>query len=45
MLANIQSVTKTLIKNVNDMVGLAESSEVGRNGLQEESLGWRAGKA
>jgi methyl-accepting chemotaxis protein len=35
MLANIQSVTQTLQKNVNNITGLAESSEVGRESLQE----------
>jgi methyl-accepting chemotaxis protein len=37
MLANIQSVTQTLIKNVESVNSLAESSEIGRNGLQEVS--------
>jgi methyl-accepting chemotaxis protein len=37
MLANIQSVTQTLIKNVDSANSLAESSEIGRNGLQEVS--------
>jgi methyl-accepting chemotaxis protein len=35
MVANIQKVTQTLIQNVNNIVGLSESSEVGRTGLQE----------
>ncbi|MDR1904008.1 MAG: methyl-accepting chemotaxis protein [Treponema sp.] len=35
MVANIQSVTQTLIKNVDNVTALAESSEVGRSGLQE----------
>jgi methyl-accepting chemotaxis protein len=37
MPANIQSVTQTLIKNVENVNNLAESSEIGRNGLQEVS--------
>ncbi|MDR2519043.1 MAG: methyl-accepting chemotaxis protein, partial [Spirochaetaceae bacterium] len=37
MLANIQSVTQTLFKNVENMNSLAESSEIGRGGLQEVS--------
>jgi methyl-accepting chemotaxis protein len=37
MLANIQSVTNTLIKNVESVNSLTESSEIGRNGLQEVS--------
>ena len=35
MLANIHRVTQTLIQNVHNIIGLSESSEVGRNGLQE----------
>jgi methyl-accepting chemotaxis protein len=35
MLANIQSVTQTLIKNAVNVKELIESSEVGRTGLQE----------
>ncbi|MHB9293856.1 putative methyl-accepting chemotaxis protein [Hollandina sp. SP2] len=35
MVSNIQKVTQTLIQNVNNIVGLSESSEVGRNGLEE----------
>jgi methyl-accepting chemotaxis protein len=37
MLANIQSVTQTLIKNGENVKTLAESSEVGRSGLQDVS--------
>jgi methyl-accepting chemotaxis protein len=37
MLANIQSVTNTLIRNVESVNNLAESSEIGRTGLQEVS--------
>ena len=35
MLANIQSVTQTLIQNTNNVKELIGSSEVGRRGLQE----------
>jgi methyl-accepting chemotaxis protein len=35
MLANIQSVTQTLVKNLTNVNELMESSEVGRNGLQD----------
>jgi methyl-accepting chemotaxis protein len=35
MLANIQSVTQTLIKNGDNVHNLIEASEVGRTGLQE----------
>jgi methyl-accepting chemotaxis protein len=35
MLVNIQGVTHTLVTNVNNIIGLSESSEVGRSGLQE----------
>ncbi|MDR3170158.1 MAG: methyl-accepting chemotaxis protein, partial [Treponema sp.] len=35
MLANIQSVTQTLIKNTENVKKLADASEVGRSGLQE----------
>jgi methyl-accepting chemotaxis protein len=35
MLANIQSVTHTLIKNADNVTALASASEVGRTGLQE----------
>jgi methyl-accepting chemotaxis protein len=35
MVANIQSVTQTLVRNVNNIVGLSESSEIGRKGLEE----------
>jgi methyl-accepting chemotaxis protein len=35
MLANIQSVTKTLVKNNENVSGLKDASEVGRAGLQE----------
>ncbi|MDR0636415.1 MAG: methyl-accepting chemotaxis protein [Treponema sp.] len=35
MLANIQSVTQTLVKNVNNIITLSESSEVGHSSLQE----------
>jgi methyl-accepting chemotaxis protein len=34
MLANIQSVTETLVKNAGNVRGLMEASEVGRTGLQ-----------
>jgi methyl-accepting chemotaxis protein len=37
MLANIQSVTQTLIRNVENVNNLAEASEIGRSGLQEVS--------
>jgi methyl-accepting chemotaxis protein len=37
MLANIQSVTQTLIANVDNMRRLAESSDIGRGGLREVS--------
>jgi methyl-accepting chemotaxis protein len=37
MLANIQSVTQTLIKNSTDVKELMDASEVGRTGLQEVS--------
>jgi methyl-accepting chemotaxis protein len=35
MLANIQSVTQTLVKNTGNVKELIESSEIGRGGLQE----------
>jgi len=35
MVANINSVTQTLVNNTNNVNTLKESSEVGRNGLQE----------
>jgi methyl-accepting chemotaxis protein len=35
MLANIHSVTQTLVKNTGNVKDLAEASEVGRSGLQE----------
>ncbi|GHU36693.1 methyl-accepting chemotaxis protein [Spirochaetia bacterium] len=35
MIANIQSVVQTLVQNSKDIHELAESSEVGRSGLQE----------
>jgi methyl-accepting chemotaxis protein len=35
MIANIQSVTNTLIKNTENVNDLSSASEVGRNGLQE----------
>jgi methyl-accepting chemotaxis protein len=35
MLANIQSVTHTLVKNADNVKDLMEASEVGRSGLQE----------
>ena len=35
MIANIQSVTQTLIKNTENVENLADASEVGRSGLQE----------
>jgi methyl-accepting chemotaxis protein len=35
MLANIQSVTQTLIKNVNNVNDLANASGIGRTGLEE----------
>jgi methyl-accepting chemotaxis protein len=35
MLANIQSVTQTLVKNGTNVKDLADSSEVGRSGLQD----------
>jgi methyl-accepting chemotaxis protein len=35
MLANIQSVTQTLVKNADNVRNLAESSGVGRTGLEE----------
>ena len=35
MLANIQSVTQTLVKNAENVKGLTDASEVGRSGLQE----------
>jgi methyl-accepting chemotaxis protein len=35
MLANIQSVTQTLVKNTDNVKNLAAASEVGRTGLQE----------
>jgi methyl-accepting chemotaxis protein len=35
MLVNIHRVTQTLIQNVNNIIGLSESSEVGHKGLQE----------
>jgi methyl-accepting chemotaxis protein len=35
MLANIQSVTQTLVKNANNVKDLAGASEVGRSSLQE----------
>jgi methyl-accepting chemotaxis protein len=35
MLANIQSVTQTLVKNETNVTNLARASEVGRQGLQE----------
>ncbi|MHB9296341.1 putative methyl-accepting chemotaxis protein [Pillotina sp. SPG140] len=37
MVANIHHVTQTLVKNVNNIISLSESSEVGRRGLQEVS--------
>jgi len=37
MVANVQSVTDTLVKNTVNVKILKESSEVGRNGLQEVS--------
>jgi methyl-accepting chemotaxis protein len=37
MLANIQRVTQSMIGNVNNIISLSESSEVGRGGLQEVS--------
>ncbi|MHB9296595.1 putative methyl-accepting chemotaxis protein [Pillotina sp. SPG140] len=39
MVANIHHVTQTLVKNVNNIISLSESSEVGRRGLQEVSAG------
>jgi methyl-accepting chemotaxis protein len=35
MLANIQSVRATLVKNVDNVTGLMEASDVGRTGLQD----------
>jgi methyl-accepting chemotaxis protein len=35
MLANIQSVTNTLIKNADNVQNLAESSGIGRRGLED----------
>jgi len=35
MLANIQSVTQTLVKNVKNVKELTDSAEVGRSGLQD----------
>jgi methyl-accepting chemotaxis protein len=37
MLANIASVTQTLVKNTENMNNLTQSSDIGRNGLQEVS--------
>jgi methyl-accepting chemotaxis protein len=37
MLANIRSVTQTLVNNEGNVTGLAEASEIGRTGLQEVS--------
>jgi methyl-accepting chemotaxis protein len=37
MLVNIQNVTQSMVENVNNIIGLSESSEVGRSGLQEVS--------
>lgn len=38
MLANIASVTKTLVKNTENMDNLTQASDMGRNGLTEVSI-------
>jgi methyl-accepting chemotaxis protein len=38
MLANIESVTQSLIKNVVNVTKLTEASEIGRSGLEEVSI-------
>jgi methyl-accepting chemotaxis protein len=38
MLANIQGVTRTLVKNEDNVTKLAQASEVGRDGLQEAAM-------
>jgi methyl-accepting chemotaxis protein len=38
MLANIQSVTQTLVRNAENVHSLANASEVGRSGLQEVAV-------